>query len=71
MGMAVEVPGPEVCTSSALPAESMASQAPGLANAVPLAKPHAEDVPLVSLTSARLTGLYRELETSGRRDRKG
>jgi integrase len=28
-------------------------------------------VPLASLTSARLTTLYRELETSGRRDQKG
>ena len=37
MGMAVEVPAREVWTSSALPAASMASQAPGVANAVPLA----------------------------------
>lgn len=28
-------------------------------------------MPLAALTSARLTALYRELETSGRRDQKG
>jgi integrase len=34
-------------------------------------KPHIGSVPLASLTSARLTKLYRELETSGRRNGKG
>ena len=33
--------------------------------------PYIGGVPLASLTSARLTALYRELETSGRRDGKG
>ena len=33
--------------------------------------PYIGTVPLASLTSARLTALYRELETSGRRDQKG
>jgi len=33
--------------------------------------PYIGDVPLASLTSARLTKLYRGLETSGRRDGKG
>jgi len=33
--------------------------------------PYVGAVPLASLTSARLTALYRELETSGRRDGKG
>jgi integrase len=34
-------------------------------------KPYIGDVPIGSLTSARLTKLYRELETSGRRNQKG
>ena len=34
-------------------------------------KPYIGDVPIGSLTSARLTALYRELERSGRRDQKG
>ena len=33
--------------------------------------PYIGDVPLASLTSARLTALYRELEESGQRDHKG
>ena len=33
--------------------------------------PYIGDVPLAALTSARLTGLYRQLETAGRRDGKG
>jgi integrase len=33
--------------------------------------PYIGGLPLASLTSARLTALYRELETSGRRDHKG
>lgn len=34
-------------------------------------QPYIGALPLASLTSARLTALYRELETSGRRDQKG
>ena len=34
-------------------------------------EPYIGALPLASLTSARLTALYRELETSGRRDQKG
>lgn len=34
-------------------------------------EPYIGTIPLASLTSARLTGLYRELETSGRRNHKG
>lgn len=34
-------------------------------------KPYIGDVPLASLTSARLTKLYRELEAGGRRNGKG
>jgi integrase len=34
-------------------------------------KPYIGDMPLAALTSSRLTGMYRQLETGGRRDGKG